>query len=107
MKKLKSKNISNSIIYGKHPFFLTLKNRISDIKKIYTSNIKEIDDFIKNNNIKIPENIVFYKNNKELNEIPDNYKGFYTGGKAPKRLTYSISLGCSFIIKSGGDKKNG
>lgn len=45
--------------------------------------------------------------NKELNEIPDKYKGFYTGGKAPKRLTYSISLGCSFIIKSDGDKKNG
>ena len=44
---------------------------------------------------------------KELNEIPDNYKGFYTGGKASKRLTYSISLGCSFIINPGGDKENG
>ena len=90
MKKLKSKNISNSIIYGKHPFFLTLKNRISDIEKIYTSNIKEIDDFIKNNNIKIPENIVFYKNNKELNEIlPNvNHQGYISFVKKRKSIDF-------------------
>lgn len=36
--------------------------------------------------------------NKEMSEITDT-KNFlyYTGGKAPKRFTYSISLGCSFI----------
>ena len=62
----------------------------TDIEKIYTSNIKEIDDFIKNNNIKIPENIVFYKNNKELNEIlPNvNHQGYISFVKKRKSIDF-------------------
>lgn len=36
---------------------------------------------------------------KELNEIDESHRQYYTGGKAPKRFTYSISIGNSFIAK--------
>lgn len=59
-----------TVIYGKHPVLLSLKNK--NIFKIYTSNVVELEKYIKDNNININKKIIEYKNNKELNGLYKN-----------------------------------
>lgn len=59
-----------TVIYGKHPVLLSLKNK--NIFKIYTSNTIELEKYIKDNNININKKIIEYKNNKELNGLYKN-----------------------------------
>lgn len=59
-----------TVIYGKHPVLLSLKNK--NIFKIYTSNIVELEKYVKDNNININKKIIEYKNNKELNGLYKN-----------------------------------
>ena len=76
------------IIYGKHPVFLSLKQR--KFFKIYTSNIDELNKFIDKNNIKLPANTIEYKSNKDLDKICTgvNHQGFIAYVSAKKELHF-------------------
>ena len=58
------------VIYGKHPVLLSLKNR--KFFKIYTSNIEELEKYIKDNKININRNIIEQKDNKFLSKMVNN-----------------------------------
>lgn len=103
MKTQKNNNSFSSIIYGKHPFFLALKNRSLDFEKIYTSNINELEDFIAKNNIDLKKSLINIKNNFELNKIfPDiNHQGYIGYIKKRKYLDFQ-----DFINKKCSNKSN-
>ncbi len=75
-----------TIIYGKHPVLLSLKNR--NIFKIYTSNIGELEKYIKDNNININKKIIEYKSSKELNGLYKNinHQGYIAIAKIEKSI---------------------
>ena len=58
------------ILYGKHPVLLSLKNR--KFFKIYTSNIKELEKYIKDNKININKSIIEYRDNNSLSKMVNN-----------------------------------
>lgn len=103
MKIQKNINNSSSIIYGKHPFFLALKNRSLDFEKIYTSNVSELEDFINKNNIKLVKNIINIKSNSELNKIFSdiNHQGYICYLKKRKYLDFQ-----DFIDEKCDNKNN-
>ena len=81
-------------IYGKHPIFLALQNKKREFYEILTSNIKELNDFIDKNNIKINKNIIKYRDNKELNKITnENHQGYiaYVSEKKPENFLDFLS----------------
>ena len=65
---------NGNIIYGKHPVFLSLGKR--KLQKIYTSNINELEKFIKDGVLN--KNIIEYKTNRELDKMVNgaNHQGF-------------------------------
>lgn len=104
MKVQKNTNNSSSpIIYGKHPFFLALKNRSLDFEKIYTSDINELENFIAKNNIKLRKNLINIKSNSELNRIfPDiNHQGYIGYLKKQKYLDFQ-----DFINEKCGNRND-
>lgn len=69
----KKNNSEKIFIYGKHPVLLALKNRKRKFYKIYTSNLDELDSYIKKENIDI-DNVqnIEYKSNNDLNKFFKN-----------------------------------
>ncbi|MDR1498970.1 MAG: 23S rRNA (guanosine(2251)-2'-O)-methyltransferase RlmB [Rickettsiales bacterium] len=91
------------LIYGKHSVLSALKNRNRDFIKIYTSNIRKLNDFLEDNGISV-KNIVEYKNNGELNNFLGeniNHQGYVARVSERKRLTID-----DFILKECKDKRN-
>lgn len=82
-------------IYGKHPIFLALQHKKRDIFKIYTSNLEELKQFIKENNIKIKENIIEYKTNDQINKIIKedvNHQGYLALASNHKKYNFDTFL---------------
>ena len=103
MKTQKNADNFSSMIYGKHPFFLALKNRSLDFEKIYTSNINELEDFIAKNAIKLGKNLINIKSNFELNKIfPNiNHQGYIGYLRKRKYLDFQ-----DFVNKKCGNKND-
>lgn len=103
MKRWKNNNSFSSIIYGKHPFFLALKNRSLDFEKIYTSNLNEVENFIIKNNLIIKKCLLNNRSNSELNKmLPDiNHQGYIGYIKKQKYLDFQ-----DFINEKCADKNN-
>ena len=60
-------NNNKTIIYGKHPIILAIKQQNRKVYKIYISS--DTDKFISENNLKINKNIIEYKSNRDLDKI--------------------------------------
>lgn len=82
-------------IYGKYPIFLALQHKKREIFKIYTSNLDELKQFIKENNIKIKENIIEYKTNDQINKIIKediNHQGYLALASNHKKYNFDTFL---------------
>ena len=91
-------------IYGKHPVLLALKHNKRKIYKIYTSNIKELEEYLKKEKIKIQSNLIEFKNNNEIKKIAKddiNHQGYLA--VVSNHFNYDFD---DFIEKECKDKNN-
>ncbi|MDR2777944.1 MAG: 23S rRNA (guanosine(2251)-2'-O)-methyltransferase RlmB [Rickettsiales bacterium] len=80
----------NTIIYGKHPVFLALKNRTKSFISIYTSNIAVLLEYLSKNQIDIDPSIISCKNNVELGKILKNganHQGYLAYVRENRKIT--------------------
>ncbi len=95
---------NKTLIYGKHPIFLALKNENRRFFKIYTSNLEELKKYIKDNNIKNINNLIEFKNNNDLNKLFSesvNHQGYVALVSNPKKIELD-----SFIWNECKNKNN-
>ena len=104
-KNTNTKNKNELMIYGKQPVLLTILNKKRQIFKIYTSNKKELCDFINKNDIKFNIGCIEERTNRELdnltidNEV--NHQGYIAIVGSRSRINFDIF--CNEICK---DKNN-
>lgn len=98
------KNSNDLFIYGKHPVLLALKHNKRKIYKIYTSNIKELEEYLKREKIKIQNDIIEFKNNNEIKKIVKedvNHQGYLA--LASKHFNYNFD---EFLKRECENKNN-
>lgn len=85
-----------NIVYGKHPALLCLKNNNNEVVRIYTSNVRDLEEYIKSNSITVNKNIIEYKDNKTLTKVYGNvnHQGYVIIMKSKKSITID-----DFIVK--------
>lgn len=98
------KNNNDLFIYGKHPVLLALKHNKRKIYKIYTSNVKELEEYLKKEKIKVQKGLIEFKNNNEIARIIKedvNHQGYLAS--VSNHFSYDFD---DFLSKECKDKNN-